>query len=117
VRRIDVIVYSPMGSGLVTGGMTRERIADLPDDDCRKRNARFDEPQLSGHLALLERFRTVAEWHDTTPGAPSRSLGATQPGGRRCDRRLPAPRPGRPDRRRCDLQLDDDDMTAIEGRT
>src|ERR671931_1884710 len=38
---IGVIVYSPMGSGLLTGKMTRERIASLPDDDWRKHDARF----------------------------------------------------------------------------
>jgi aryl-alcohol dehydrogenase-like predicted oxidoreductase len=30
---IGTIVYSPMGSGLLTGGMTRERAANLPDTD------------------------------------------------------------------------------------
>jgi len=29
-EQIGVIVYSPMGSGLLTGGMTRERIGDCP---------------------------------------------------------------------------------------
>src|SRR5437773_2381273 len=33
---IGVIVYSPMGSGLLTGAITRERIAAMPDDDWRK---------------------------------------------------------------------------------
>jgi aryl-alcohol dehydrogenase-like predicted oxidoreductase len=66
---IGVIVYSPMGSGLLTGGMTRERIEGLADDDWRKRDARFMEPQLSRHLALVDRLKTVAERHETTPGA------------------------------------------------
>ncbi|MEA2443484.1 MAG: hypothetical protein QOJ12_776 [Thermoleophilales bacterium] len=66
---IGVIVYSPMGSGLLTGKMTRERIANMGDDDFRKRDPRFQEPQLSRHLALVERLKTVAERHDTTPGA------------------------------------------------
>jgi aryl-alcohol dehydrogenase-like predicted oxidoreductase len=66
---IGVIVYSPMGSGLLTGGMTRERIGRLAEDDWRKRDARFLEPQLSRHLALVERLKTVAENYDTTPGA------------------------------------------------
>lgn len=68
-ERIGVIVYSPMGSGLLTGGMTRERIESLADDDWRKRDPRFQEPQLSEHLALVERLRAVAERHGTTPGA------------------------------------------------
>lgn len=66
---IGVIVYSPMGSGLLTGAMTRERIARLADDDWRKRDARFHEPLLSRHLALVERLRAVAERHGTSPGA------------------------------------------------
>jgi aryl-alcohol dehydrogenase-like predicted oxidoreductase len=66
---IGVIVYSPMGSGLLTGAMTRERIASLPDDDWRKDDARFREPQLTRHLALVERLEAVAERYDTTPGA------------------------------------------------
>src|SRR2546423_2530263 len=36
---IGVIVYSPMGSGLLTGAMTRNRIAHLPDDDWRRPGA------------------------------------------------------------------------------
>jgi aryl-alcohol dehydrogenase-like predicted oxidoreductase len=68
-ERIGVIVYSPMGSGLLTGRMTRERIAALPDDDWRKRDARFQEPQLSRHLALVDRLKAVADRHETTPGA------------------------------------------------
>ena len=66
---IGVIVYSPMGSGLLTGSMTRERIEALPDDDWRKRDPRFRDPELARHLELVERLRSVAERHGTTPGA------------------------------------------------
>jgi aryl-alcohol dehydrogenase-like predicted oxidoreductase len=66
---IGVIVYSPMGSGLLSGGMTRERIVAMPDDDWRKRDIRFQEPQLSEHLALVQRLARVAQRYDTTPGA------------------------------------------------
>ncbi len=68
-ERIGVIVYSPMGSGMLAGGMTRERIASLPEDDWRKRDPRFVEPELSRNLELVQRLRRVAEHHDTTPGA------------------------------------------------
>ncbi|HUZ28957.1 MAG TPA: aldo/keto reductase [Solirubrobacteraceae bacterium] len=68
-ERIGVIVYSPMGSGMLTGGMTRERIASLADEDWRKRDARFTEPQLSRNLDLVQRLNAVADRHDTTPGA------------------------------------------------
>ncbi len=66
---IGVIAYSPMGSGLLTGRMTRERIENLPDDDWRKHDERFREPELSRHLAQVERLEAVAERYDTTPGA------------------------------------------------
>jgi aryl-alcohol dehydrogenase-like predicted oxidoreductase len=64
-----VIVYSPMGSGMLTGGMTRERVERLPEDDWRKHNPRFNEPQLSRNLDLVARLKAVADRHDTTPGA------------------------------------------------
>ncbi len=66
---IGVIVYSPMGSGLLTGAMTRERIENLPEDDWRKHSERFREPQLSRHLALVERLKAVADRLGTMPGA------------------------------------------------
>ena len=65
---MGVIVYSPMASGLLTGAMTRERIAGLPDSDWRARDPRYREPQLSQHLALVERLRRVGLRHDATPG-------------------------------------------------
>jgi len=64
-----VIVYSPMGSGLLTGGITRDRIAAMPGDDWRKTDPRFTEPQLSRHLALAARLQAVAVRHGSTPGA------------------------------------------------
>ncbi len=68
-ERIGVIVYSPMGSGMLSGSMSRKRIERLADDDWRKRDERFREPQLSGNLELVARLAAVAERHDTTPGA------------------------------------------------
>jgi aryl-alcohol dehydrogenase-like predicted oxidoreductase len=56
---IGVIVYAPMASGLLTGAMTAERAATLPDDDWRKRSPEFNEPSLSRNLALVERLRVV----------------------------------------------------------
>jgi aryl-alcohol dehydrogenase-like predicted oxidoreductase len=49
--------------------MTRERVENLADDDWRKRDERFNEPQLSPNLELVARLTAVAERHDTTPGA------------------------------------------------
>lgn len=61
---IGVINYSPMGSGLLAGKMTRERVEALPPDDWRRRNDRFREPKLSHNLALVEGLREVASRHE-----------------------------------------------------
>lgn len=62
-HNIGVIVYSPMLSGLLTGGMTRERAASLPADDWRRNNKEFQEPRLSRNLALVERLREIGSRH------------------------------------------------------
>jgi len=67
---IGVIAYSTLQSGLLTGAMTRERIAELPDDDWRKtRSPDFQEPRLTNNLALVEAFRRIGEGHGLTPAA------------------------------------------------
>jgi aryl-alcohol dehydrogenase-like predicted oxidoreductase len=66
---IGVIVYSPMGSGLLSGGMTRERIENMPDNDWRREDPRFQDPRLTENLELVERLSAIAERHDTVPGA------------------------------------------------
>jgi aryl-alcohol dehydrogenase-like predicted oxidoreductase len=66
---IGVIVYSPMASGLLTGAMTRERVAQLPKDDWRKNHPSFNEPKLSENLALAERLRIVGKGRGQNPGA------------------------------------------------
>jgi aryl-alcohol dehydrogenase-like predicted oxidoreductase len=65
---IGVISYSPMKSGLLTGKMTRERIANLPPDDFRRRAQAFQEPQLSRNLELAEVMRRIGERHGRSPG-------------------------------------------------
>jgi aryl-alcohol dehydrogenase-like predicted oxidoreductase len=65
---IGVIVYSPMASGLLTGAMTRERAAKLPNSDWRSRDIEFVEPKLSKNLALVERLREVGEEYGRPPG-------------------------------------------------
>ena len=68
-HQTGVIAYSPMGSGLLTGKMTRERLAKLPDNDWRKSDPTFQEPELSRNLALVDRLQMIAKLHGTTPGA------------------------------------------------
>jgi aryl-alcohol dehydrogenase-like predicted oxidoreductase len=65
---IGVIVYSPMKSGLLTGKMTRDRVAAFPLDDFRRRAAAFQEPQLSRNLKLAELMRHIGARHGRSAG-------------------------------------------------
>jgi aryl-alcohol dehydrogenase-like predicted oxidoreductase len=68
-HNIGVIAYSPMASGLLTGAMTRERIAALPADDWRKeKNANYREPLLTRHLRLVELLKAIGARHGKSPG-------------------------------------------------
>ncbi len=114
---IGVIVYSPMGSGLLTGKMTKARIEQLADDDWRKRDLRFQEPQLSRHLTLVKRLQAIANRYDTTPGAVAVAWTLRNPavdaaivGFRRPDQVDPIlPAAG--------LELTSEDLAEIEGGT
>jgi aryl-alcohol dehydrogenase-like predicted oxidoreductase len=68
-HNIGVIVYSPMGSGLLTGTMTRERAANFPPDDWRRRSRYFQEPELTRNLAIAEVLRGIGQRHGTSAGA------------------------------------------------
>lgn len=65
---IGVINYSPMLSGLLTGKMTAQRVAALPEDDWRKRSVEFNEPRLSRNLKLVELLREIGAGHGVGPG-------------------------------------------------
>ena len=67
-NNIGVINYSPMVSGLLTGKMTAERVANLPADDWRKRSPNFNEPKLSKNLQLVELLREIGNAHHVEPG-------------------------------------------------
>ena len=67
-HHIGVIVYSPMYSGLLSGAMTRERIASFPADDWRRRDANFQEPLLSRNLRIACLLREIGERHGSSAG-------------------------------------------------
>ena len=99
---IGVIVYSPMGSGLLTGADDRASgsrrcpttTGASTTPASASRSCRATSRSSSASTAVAER-------HDTVAGRGRGRLDAAQPGGRRRDRRLPLARPGRPaDRRR-----------------
>jgi aryl-alcohol dehydrogenase-like predicted oxidoreductase len=67
MNQIGVLAYSPMGSGMLTGTMTRERIANLPSDDWRTRSVHFQEPLLTRNLRIAGKVREIADRTDRTP--------------------------------------------------
>jgi aryl-alcohol dehydrogenase-like predicted oxidoreductase len=67
-QNLGVIAYSPMGSGLLTGTMTRERITNLPEDDWRRRSPQFHEPLVTRNLKLADKLKEIAARHNRNPG-------------------------------------------------
>jgi len=67
-NNVGIINYSPMLSGMLTGKMTRERIAAFPPDDWRKRAIEFNEPRLSRNLRLVELLHEIGTPHQIQPG-------------------------------------------------
>ncbi|MBZ5679870.1 MAG: aldo/keto reductase [Acidobacteriia bacterium] len=67
-QNIGVIVYSPMYAGLLTGAMTRERVANFLAEDWRRNLPGFKEPELSRNLRVVEHLREIGSRHDRTPG-------------------------------------------------
>lgn len=66
-NHIGVIVYSPMGSGVLTEKFSRKWVASLPADDWRKRySGHLHEPELSANLALLEGLKAIAQRYGQT---------------------------------------------------
>ncbi len=67
-NNIGVLAYSPLHNGLLTGSMTRERIASLPKTDWRVNfSSAFREPDLSRNLRLVDKLREVGARHERTP--------------------------------------------------
>jgi aryl-alcohol dehydrogenase-like predicted oxidoreductase len=60
-NRIGVVCYSPMYKGLLTGRFTRERLQHLAEDDHRRRDPRFQEPQISANLKLVADLSPLAQ--------------------------------------------------------
>lgn len=65
-RDIGVIVYSPMASGLLSGGFDRSRAQSLPETDWRREAPHFKEPELSKNLSLVQELEVIAAKLETT---------------------------------------------------
>jgi len=67
-HHIGVINYSPMSSGMLSGTMTKERIAAFPPDDFRSKAKQFQEPLLSRNLALADLLGSIGARHHVSAG-------------------------------------------------
>jgi aryl-alcohol dehydrogenase-like predicted oxidoreductase len=67
-NNIGVINYAPMHSGLLTGAMTKERVANLPQNDFRRNAKNYQEPQLSRNLAIADLLKQIGARHNVTAG-------------------------------------------------
>jgi len=95
----------------------RERVEQLPEDDWRKHDERFNEPQVSRNLELVDRLKQVADRYDTNPGAiavawtlRNQAVDGAIVGFRRPDQVDPILTAG-------NLDLTDEDIAEIEGST
>jgi aryl-alcohol dehydrogenase-like predicted oxidoreductase len=109
-----VIVYSPMGSGMLTGAFDAARIARLDPDDWRRHSPLFSEPLLSRNLALVDRLRPLADRLETTLPALAVAWTLAQPGvtaaivGARLPRHVDGWLPG------ADLELGESELREID---
>jgi aryl-alcohol dehydrogenase-like predicted oxidoreductase len=110
-----VIVYSPMQSGLLSGGFTQERVASLPADDWRSRDPNFTGEALRRNLAVAEAMKPIAAKHGVSPAAVAIAWTLAMPGvtGAIVGARSPQQVDGW--LAAASLALDVDDMAAIAG--
>jgi aryl-alcohol dehydrogenase-like predicted oxidoreductase len=76
---IGIINYSPMQSGLLTGAMTKERVAAFPKDDFRRNAKSFLEPQLDRNLKLAAQLGEIGKRHEVSAGVVAIAWTLAQP--------------------------------------
>jgi aryl-alcohol dehydrogenase-like predicted oxidoreductase len=67
-NNIGVINYAPMHSGLLTGAMSKQRVANFPSDDFRRNAKNYQEPLLSRNLAVADFIAKIGERHGVSAG-------------------------------------------------
>ncbi len=60
-HNIGVLCYSPMGKGLLTGAFTAQRAGALSEKDHRRRDPRFQSPQLEINLAFVGQLAKICD--------------------------------------------------------
>ena len=77
---IGVINYSPMQSGLLTGAMTKERVAAFPKDDFRRNAKNYQEPLLDRNLKLAAFLGEIGALHGVSAGVVAIAWTLAKPG-------------------------------------
>jgi aryl-alcohol dehydrogenase-like predicted oxidoreductase len=77
---IGSLIYSPMKHGLLSGRMTRERVAQLTGADWRHGHVEFSEPRLSRNLAIVDVLNDIAASHGCRTAEVAVAWVLTQPG-------------------------------------
>jgi aryl-alcohol dehydrogenase-like predicted oxidoreductase len=67
-NNIGVINYAPMHSGLLTGAMTKQRVANFTSDDFRRNAKNYQEPLLSRNLAVADLLGKIGNRHNVSAG-------------------------------------------------
>jgi aryl-alcohol dehydrogenase-like predicted oxidoreductase len=65
---IGTINYAPMHSGLLTGAMSKERVAAFPENDFRRNAKNYQEPLLARNLAIADLLKTIGARHEVAAG-------------------------------------------------
>jgi aryl-alcohol dehydrogenase-like predicted oxidoreductase len=63
---IGFVAYSPLGRGILTGGI--RSIDDLSEEDWRRRSPRFQSENFQPNLDLVARVEEIAAEKGVTPG-------------------------------------------------
>eukprot|EP00877_Chromochloris_zofingiensis_P009086 jgi/Chrzof1/4430/Cz14g12240.t1 len=63
---IGIVAYSPLGRGFLTGQITKPE--DLPEDDWRRTQPRFQGEAFQKNLDLVEKVKAIAARKRCTPG-------------------------------------------------
>jgi aryl-alcohol dehydrogenase-like predicted oxidoreductase len=67
-HNIGVLNYAPMHSGLLTGAMSKERVANFPANDFRRNAKNYQEPLLSRNLAVADKLKQIGARHKVSAG-------------------------------------------------
>ena len=109
---IGLVAYSPLGRGFLTGQI--RSMDDLPEEDWRRNNPRFQEEALRQNVELADRVRELAVQRGVTPA--QLALAWVHAKGEDI---VPIPGTKRPERLEenvaaLDVQLSDEDVAALD---